>query len=215
MRILSVIFILCLFTGFVYSQEAQTQPVKPDEPEKPVYDENKPTIIFYIDAENNELKQFIQAATIGMGNLANFAALDLNEQENADKKRNILSQYKIKGIVDILCVIGKGQETDVILGKEHIAQNLSSFLKHYSNPEIFPVKPDLKYKRVETIADKFEALELKVDKNAADINQKHEEMKKHVTDTIEEQPEETQLASLIILIIIGLLTSLGVIKKKK
>ena len=85
--------------------------------------------------------------------------MDVNNPEVQQKLRNLLSRYKRNGEKwDIVCVIGKDNESDVILGSKDIAKYLTGFFKYYANPELFPNKPKLEYELVETIADKFNDL---------------------------------------------------------
>jgi len=215
-KVLTILLAISLIFSFAYSQEknknSQTQPDKKEN----TFDPNKPTIIFYYNAKENSQKEFIQTATIGMVNLSNFAALDINEPENAKKLRSALSQFKLNGkTIDIVCVIGKNSESDVIIGTKDIAKYLADFFKYYANPEIFPNKPKLNYEKVETIADKFNELK----KIISSYKEKFDEYKKllekaqtNVSTQLERKSTTEQLITLIFIILVSII--FGVDKAK-
>ncbi len=220
-RITAIILIISLLCGVAYSQEktAQTQSVDPTKgkTEKVLYDKNKLTVIFYIDAKEETQKKFVQTSTLGMGNLINFGVFDVNKPKVAQKLRNILAQYKENGKAwNIVCVVGKDKESNVILGTDDIAQYLRRFVEHYSRPDLFK-KPDLKYAKVETIADKFEDLSSVLYK----IGTKFEEYKalaieanEVLQSAVEEKSDDKTLVMLVMLIAFGALQIFGKLKSK-
>jgi len=202
----------------VYSQEktAQTQPAKTDKTDdkagkkEVTFDGKLPTIIMYFDPKNESQVKFVEIETVGMGKNVNFGAMDINQPEVQQRLRNLLSRYQRseKDNWNIVCVIGKDQETTVILGTKDIAKYLTPLFKYYSNSEIFPNKygdlPELKYKLVETIADKFNDLGATIENIAAKFNEYKAlatEANEVLQSTVEGKSDDKTLIILILLIV--------------
>jgi hypothetical protein len=215
MKNLFAIMLILFLVGGLLAQ--QTQPASTDKP-KNEFDPNKPTIVFYADVTSAEIKDFIQAITVGIK--ANFAIVDISQEEGFAKFRNILSQYKVQNI-QIAAVVYKNNESDIMFGAKDISENLPGFYRHYSNPEIFPEKPKLNYAKQETISDKFNSIESKFMSKLENILAKIEEYKdnfdktkKNINESTEGQSDDQSLVTMIFMFLLSIIYGYEKIKKK-
>ena len=195
---LTMIIILLLAVGTMIAQ----QPLHPQTQTKPTFDADKPTVIFYYNGKDKKTVDFIGSMKIDIKKIINLRELDISKDKEAEKKaKSILVLFKDKTRTDLIVVVGKGDESNAIIGSKDVSKHLGGFIKYYARPDLFK-KPELVYEKNETVFDKMKALE-----------QQLESMKTIVQD-IKEDPIQT-IVLIIIIVFFGGQNMPSLLKKLK